>query len=159
VRARHGQLTAIKAKLAADAELGPRVHRYTARWDKTANKVAGLEAWGEEVFQHLWRELEAEVRATASRPAPTRDDLEREALAEFVEHRSRGFVGWEDLVCTLIDLAHSPPAEGACWGACITGAPGSGKSALFAHLVREPTADRWTQHCAGGSGNWRISCR
>jgi len=143
VRARYAKLQAMKAELAIDPELGPRVYRYTAGWDKTANKVTGLEAWGEQVFQHLWKELDEDTCEFATRQALTWEALEREALAEFVEHRTRDFAGREDLTKKLLDLAHSPviPAKTtltssqelsagglgppATWGACVTGGSGS----------------------------------
>jgi len=147
VRARHAKLQALKAQLAADPELGPRVHRYHADWDAARNGVTGLEAWAEMVFQHLWRELDEETRAFASQPPPTEDAQERAALVEFVEHRRRHFTGREELLGQLLALARSPavPAgsavAGAAWGACLAGSPGSGKSAVFAELWQRLSAD------------------
>jgi hypothetical protein len=147
VRACHAALQALKAQLAADPELAPRVHRYHADWDAAQSKVTGLEAWGEMVYQHLWRELEEETRAFAAQPPPTEDAQERAALVEFTEHRRRNFTGREELLGQLLALARSPAvpagsaATGAAWGACLTGNPGSGKSAVFAELWHRLAAD------------------
>lgn len=158
--ARYTKLQVMKAKLADDPELGPRVHSYTAKWDKTANKVAGLEAWGEQVFQHLWKELDEETHEFAAKQALTWEELERDALAEFVEHLTRDFAGRESLIKKLLDLSYSPaipakttlissqelgtkvePSPPATWGACVTGESGSGKSSLFARLIRDLEKD------------------
>jgi NACHT domain len=124
-----------------------KVYHYSAQWDAEKNTVTGLEAWGEEVSEDLWRELDEETREFASRPAPTWEEGERDALAEFVEQRSRDFTGRDDLIGQLLDLAKSPvvSADAATAhtpttvsiGACVTGQPGAGKSALFAKLVSE----------------------
>src|SRR5439155_17188291 len=89
--ARARALSALKERLEQDAELRPRIRRYSASWDRAAQRVAGLEAWGEQVFQDIWGELEAETRAFAQQPPPTWEESERGTLAEFVEHRGRDF--------------------------------------------------------------------
>ncbi|MBM3791808.1 MAG: DUF4062 domain-containing protein, partial [Acidobacteria bacterium] len=132
--ARVAALEALKTRLARDPEFGPRLRHYQAGWDPSVGKVVGLEAWGEQVFQDLWGDLEAETQAFAQQPPPTWEEAERSVLAEFVEHRSRNFVGREALLRELLDLAHAPVRDGAPWCACVTGGPGSGKSAVFAHL-------------------------
>ncbi|MCX6901872.1 MAG: DUF4062 domain-containing protein [Verrucomicrobia bacterium] len=137
VRARHDKLKAMKRRLSEDPELGPRVHTYHAGWDAQNKRVTGLEEWGNQVFKLLWEDLKEETRAFAAQPPPTWEEAERQALAEFVEHRTRGFVGREEITRQLLALAQSPQADGAPWAACVTGQPGSGKSALFAHLFRE----------------------
>lgn len=138
---RAAALQALKAKLAADPELAPRIRRYTVRWDEATHRVAGLEAWGEQVFQDLWGELDDETREFAQRPVPGWEQVERAALAEFVEHRARDFAGRADLTDRLLALARSAVSDEAAWGACVTGTSGSGKSALFAHLCRQVAAD------------------
>jgi len=81
--------------------------------------------------------LDEETREFAQQPLPSWQDQERRALEEFVENRGRGFVGRVEITQELCTLAHSPAAEVLTWGACVTGESGSGKSALFAHLVRK----------------------
>lgn len=133
------QLQALKARLRADADLKPRIHLYHAEWDGKAQRVASPEAWGEQVFQHLWAELDEETGIYASAPPQTWQQQERAALQEFVDQRRRDFIGREALLSQLLGIVHSPAlAEGeepaTPWGACVTGAPGSGKSALMAEL-------------------------
>ncbi len=136
VRAGHDRLEALKQSLRKDPELSPHVHDYTAAWDHATGQVTGLEAWGEMVFQHLWKELDEETRAFAALPPPTEEAQERAALVEFAENRCRDFTGRKDLLEQLHTLATAPAASGAAWGACLTGAPGSGKSAVFAELFQ-----------------------
>lgn len=146
--ARWSALEELKKRLTEDDELRQRIRPYSARWDSEKNTVTGLEKWGDDVFEDLWRELEKETREFAAKPAPTWEEFERDALAEFVEHRSRDFTGRHDVTQQLLDLAKSPVALAVSadasaasttvpWGACVTGPPGAGKSALFAKLVSE----------------------
>lgn len=142
-RDRHERLAALKQLLTDDPELASRVHHYHADWDTSKCEVTGLEAWGEVVYQHLLHELQEEIAAVASQPPQTWEDQERAALAEFIDHRRRDFTGRKQLLDELTNIALSPtPADavfalssGITWGACVTGEPGSGKSALFAELV------------------------
>lgn len=154
-RVRHDRLVALKRSLADDPELAPRVHTYHADWDASTKKVTGLDAkrkdaFGEKVYWHLLGELQAEIAAAASQPPQTWEDQERAALAEFIEHRRRDFTGRQQLLDDLTNLARSetPPGavfaitSGVTWGACLTGAPGSGKSAIFAELVTRLSAGK-----------------
>jgi tetratricopeptide (TPR) repeat protein len=137
----HRKLVALKALLAADPELAPRVHRYRADWDEAQSRVTGLKGFGDMVLRLLWAELDAETHHHARQAGQTREDRERDALAEFVEHRGRDFIGREDIASDLLALVHSPNGPGRDWAACVTGPPGSGKSALFAHLYHRLEAD------------------
>ncbi|MFO1044870.1 MAG: DUF4062 domain-containing protein [Planctomycetaceae bacterium] len=139
---RYGLLGELKKALAADPELAPRVHPYHAAWDASMGRVSDLKAWGEKVSQHLLQELDAELRAAETKPPETWEQQERAELAEFIDHRRRDFVGRQELLNELTNIALSPVPEGAVWaipagvswGACVTGDPGSGKSAIFAEL-------------------------
>lgn len=141
-RAQHGRLEALKARLRQDPELGPRIFDYTACWDAAALKVTGLDELGELVFHHLWVALDEETRSFVALLPPTWQDEERESLAELVEHRCRDFTGRGELLRGLENLARSPAEEGAPWGVCLTGPPGSGKSAVLAELFRRLRADQ-----------------
>ena len=156
VRASHGKLVALKDRLSKDPELGPRVFDYRTGWDTVAGKVTGLEAFGELVFEKLWAALDEESRAFAAQPAPTWEEQERASLAEFIEHRSRIFLGREEVMRRLLDIARSPavdrPLGGTTWGACVIGSPGSGKSAVFAKLHRELENDDSTLLLANAAG-------
>ena len=61
---------------------------------------------------------------------------ERNALEDFADDRARGFVGRQAVIARLTSLCLSPAQDGAPWGVCVTGEPGSGKSALFGELLR-----------------------
>jgi hypothetical protein len=140
--ARDKALTDLKAALVNNAEIRPRMRSYKADWDQNKNRVSGLEAWGDDVFRDLWNELEIETRQFgAALVAPSWEENERAALGEFVAQRSRDFIGREETIETLLNIAHSPIAEGAVWGACVSGPPGSGKTALFAELHKNLGGD------------------
>ncbi|MCU0857457.1 MAG: ATP-binding protein, partial [Pontiellaceae bacterium] len=156
----HDKLVALKDKLRKDTELGPRVFEYRLGWDAAAGKVTGLEAFEQLVFDKLWAVIDEETRADASKVPPTWEEQERSALAEFVEHRSRIFVGREDVIKQLLTIARSPtsePKDSTLRGACVTGSPGSGKSAVFAKLYRElEPNDRETLLLANAAGGTRL---
>jgi tetratricopeptide (TPR) repeat protein len=137
-RAGHDRLEALKRRIEEDPELGPRVRQYRAGWDPLGNKVVGLEGWGHQVLEDLWGDLEAETRAFAGEQPVSWQAQERALLEEFVEHRSRDFTGRGDVIRRLLDLARPARASSvdAVRGVCLTGGPGSGKSALFARFYR-----------------------
>jgi tetratricopeptide (TPR) repeat protein len=195
-RAGHAKLVALKAAIETNPDFHGRVHHYRAGWDQENHRVTGLDGFGKLVARTLWNELDAETKAHAQTGERTWEDLERDALAEFVEHRSRDFIGRDDITRDLLALSRSPAADSldpmeskpeqirlpfvdplaalsltvycdsagvvestpkplveprypgpisqaskysssansVAWGVCITGDPGSGKSALFSHL-------------------------
>ncbi len=130
------RLQALKQRIAEDPRLGPHVRRYRVEWDAEKQRVTGLESFGDMVLEVLWQALDEETRAAAEEREPTWEEQERERLEEFIEQCGRGFVGREAITGELLQFAQSPPGHDA-WGVCVTGAAGSGKSALFAHLCRE----------------------
>jgi len=129
-----GRLEALKERIRR--EMPDRVRSYHADWDGEQQTVTRLEAWGRQVLEDLWRELDEATREYARQPIPSWQDQERWSLEQFVENRGRGFVGRQDVTGRVCDLAISPVEEVPPWGFCITGESGSGKSALFAHLYR-----------------------
>jgi hypothetical protein len=140
------RLQALKDRIERDPSLAGRVHRYRAEWDARQQRVTGLEQWGQQVLEHLWRDLDEETREFARQPLPSWQDQERWTLEEFVENRGRGIIGRVLITQDLLTLAtgESPVSprplagEGSGgWAACVTGESGSGKSALFAHLYRQ----------------------
>ena len=78
---------------------------------------------------------------------------ERNALEDFADDRARDFVGRQAVIARLTGLCLSPAQEGAPWGVCVTGEPGSGKSALFGELLRrlKDTDAFVLAHAAGAS--------
>jgi len=119
-----------------EREMPDRVRRYRAEWDDESKALTGLDDFGRMVLEDLWQVLDDETRAYVDSPPPVWQDEQRRLLDQFVEARSRGFVGRGELVDRLVGLARSASGEGEPWGACVTGVSGAGKSALFAHLHR-----------------------
>jgi hypothetical protein len=128
-----------------------RVRSYSAQWDSTARRVVGLEAWGRQVVEDLWADLEAETRAFMTVQAATWQEHDARLLKQFVATVCREFRGREEFVRQLVDLAEAFGAK-AARGACIVGPPGSGKSAIFAELFRrlqQPGDHILLAHAAG----------
>ena len=125
-----------KLKERITAAFPDRVREYSAAWDQDRNCVTGLEAWGRQVLDDLWADLDAETSATIGAPEPSWQEAERDALDDYIEDRARGFVGRQAVLGRLLQHAASPDRDGAIWGVCLTGEPGSGKSAIFGELVR-----------------------
>src|SRR3990172_1533574 len=128
------KIDALKGRI--ETELPDRVRWDRGAWDPDGQCVTGIEGWGRAVVEDLWRELDAETADFAPEREPTWQEAERFTLEQFLQERTRGFVGREKILSALERLALSPASEGASWGACVTGAAGSGKSALFAELHR-----------------------
>jgi hypothetical protein len=128
------RLDALKARVSA--ALPGRVRTYAARWNAETGSVTGLEAWGTQVLDDLWSDLEAETAAFLQQAPRTWQEQDRWALDEFIEGRARRFVGRTAITTDLVELATSPVVEGGAWGACVTGEAGAGKSSLFGHLQR-----------------------
>ena len=131
------RLRVLKERIERDPTLADRVHHYRADWDTRREQVTGLEAWGRQVLEHLWQDLDEETREFVRLPLPTWQQQEQATLEEFVENRSRGFVGRGGVIEDLSLVATSPAEETLGWGVCVTGSSGSGKSALFAQLYRQ----------------------
>ncbi len=112
------------------------MRRYEARWDAQTNRVGVPVKWADMVRDDIWGELKQECEAGAATIDTTWQGQERSALEEFVELRSRDFVGREELLWELEKFAFTLP-QSDTWGLCLHGGPGSGKSALFAMLYRK----------------------
>jgi len=129
-----GRLRDLKRRIGR--EMRDRVRHYNVTWDPERQTVTGLEQWGAQVLEDLWRDLEEETSEFARLEPPSWQEQERLILDDFVQHRGRDFVGRAEITSKLTSVAESPPAEQPAL-ACVTGGPGSGKSALFARLCRE----------------------
>lgn len=128
------RLASLKARV-VDALPG-RVRTYSAAWDAETQSVTGLEAWGAQVLEDLWSDLEAETTEFLRQAPRTWQEQDRWSLDEFIETRARGFVGRTETTSRLVEVALSPVGEGAAWGVCVTAEAGAGKSSLFGHLQR-----------------------
>ena len=146
------RLAALKGRI--EREMPGRVRRYRATWDSTRGRVVGLERFGQQVLEDLWRELDRETAQFTVQAPATWQEAERAGLAEFIHDRTQGFVGRGEPLRRLQALATSPRSEDEGWGACVVGEPGSGKSALFAMLARRLQHDDGLMllvHAAGAS--------
>ena len=126
------KLSALKSRLKCD--LPDRVRPYRATWDHTSNRVTGLEAWGGQVLEDLWRELDAVTSSFARDAPPSPFEADRWDLEAFIEDRGRDFRGRTGLLERLHGYTASPAGEDTQNLICITGAPGVGKSSLFAAM-------------------------
>lgn len=134
--------------------LGPeRCRTYRAVWDAERGCVSGLDELRKMILEDLWSDLDAETRQYRA-VVETWQDRERVALSAFVHDTARDFTGREAMLAGLLSLARSS-GEAPLWGACVTGAPGSGKSSLAAELIRrlrEDSSILLLEHAAGISG-------
>ena len=128
------QLAELKQRI--EVELPGCSRHYRVEWDDEKQSVSGLDEWGRMVLEDLWQILDEETRGWVGLPAVDWPDQQRWALEEFVQRTSRVFVGRTETCNRLLRLARSAADEGEIWGACVTGAAGTGKSSLFSHLHR-----------------------
>ncbi|MGE0290071.1 MAG: tetratricopeptide repeat protein [Bradyrhizobium sp.] len=113
-----------------------RVRRYSAAWDSVAQKVVGLEAWGQQVIADLWSELEDVTAADVEAEPTSWQNAERIALEDYITDRTRDFVGRKRMLDNLQKLAMSPPGDCQPWAHCLIGQAGTGKSAVLGQLYR-----------------------
>lgn len=132
----HKRLETLKKRIRRDPLLKDRVHDYHADWDAGIHSVTKLEAWGRMVLENLWADLDEETRTFRHVPTPKWQEQERWALEEFVQNRSRGFVGRCEIIDDIMRYALSPDTPDQPRGMCLIGEPGSGKSALFSYLYQ-----------------------
>ena len=110
---------------------------YPAQWDNESCRLTGLKQFGDRVYKDLLATIDAEFGEVPPKPD---DDFAEEnaAIAAFVEERTEQFViGSREVVLSEL-LAHAASTGGNGY-VCVTGAPGSGKSALLAHLGQHPS--------------------
>src|ERR1700690_165746 len=129
----HERLEALKRRI--ERQMPGRVRHYHAEWDAEARSVTGLEAWGAQVLEDLWADLDEATKAYEHAEPATWQQEEAAVLEQFVQTQCREFIGRTQTVDDLLVLATSPAAPDAAWGACVCGEAGSGKSSLFGELV------------------------
>jgi WD40 repeat protein len=125
-------------RLSELARAGPDLRRRVHEFGTAA--LGGLDAWGEQLQEDLWTAIERDLgrpsgrAARASRAARAAGDRDGRAAHEwFLLERTELFVGREDLVERLLGYV-SADRDGD--PLVVTGAPGSGKSALLAECAR-----------------------
>ncbi|MCX6620544.1 MAG: hypothetical protein NTY38_05615, partial [Acidobacteria bacterium] len=129
-----GELDQLKRRIRA--RLPDRVLEYEAEWDAAGRRLTGLERFGELVKQDLRRDL-ADFSRDDARPEPASWDQQESVLLEgFVAARSTGFNGRQEVQERLQRFAAGEAGPEAKWLAVVHGESGSGKSAVFAELVR-----------------------
>ena len=133
------QLAELKQAIIA-AGLNPLT--YPAQWDNDSKRLTGLTKFGDRVYDDLLDSIKSDPelrdRFVTDMAAPLDEFAEENAAMEaFVEERSERFVlGSRQTV--LDELLAYASATGGKGYVCLTGAPGSGKSALLAYLSQDP---------------------
>ena len=133
------QLSALKTLIRT--AVPDRWRDYDAAWDQQRERVTGLAAWGQQVLEDVWADLEADTRDAALIARTTWQGGERWVLEQFVETRARGFVGRAGLREELVEFAISPDIDNHSRCLSLTGEAGSGKSAVFSRLYRDLQLD------------------
>lgn len=119
---------------------GLNLFTYPAQWDKDIRRLTGLKKFGDRVYDDLLGSIKSDPELRdcfVTDMAGQLDEFAEEnaAMEAFVEERSERFVlGSRGAVLEEL-LAHAS-ATGGNGYVCLTGAPGSGKSALLAHLSK-----------------------
>jgi tetratricopeptide (TPR) repeat protein len=88
------------------------------------------------VLEDIWSEILATTAPAETEAEISWQQAERNALEDYIEDRTRDFIGRGEVLSRLEDLASAPTREGAAWGLCLTAPPGSGKSAIFGEVHR-----------------------
>jgi len=113
------------------------VRSFSPVWDPRSKRLAGLEAWGEQLRRDLVCAIERRGRTSAGVPeSGTWWDDEDRRIAEFVEYKTRVFVGRSELVNELTRFATEPEGPDNHWCVLLRGTSGSGKSSVWATVHR-----------------------
>ena len=122
---------------AAIVEAGLQPFIYQAQWDDQSRRLIGLKEFGERVYADLQQSIDQEFGPTTGEK-PDEFTEENAAMEAFIEERVQRFVlgSRESVLNELLAHANSTGGNGYV---CLTGVPGSGKSALLAHLSRHST--------------------
>lgn len=134
------KLAALKQAIIA-ASLNP--FTYPAQWDNESRRLTDLKQFGDRVYADLLASIKSDPAlrdrsGTVTSARPDEFAEENVAMDMFVEERSERFVlgSREAVLNELLDHAR---AIGGAGYVCLTGAPGSGKSALLAYLSQHST--------------------
>ena len=131
---RSQRLAGLKGEI--EARLPQRVRRYAAGWDRKRQCVTGLDAWGQTVLEDIWSEILATTVPPEAEAEISWQQAERNALEDYIEDRTRDFIGRGKILSQLENLASSATHDQAPWGLSLTAPAGSGKSAIFGEIRR-----------------------
>ncbi|HCU34087.1 MAG TPA: hypothetical protein DGT21_01195 [Armatimonadetes bacterium] len=133
------------------------VRQYSCLWDFAAGRVGGLEEFGQAVLDDLWGALSSEL-GLGSEPETPMDWFADEAAAmeAYAEERAWTFgtASREGILQSMIEFTQTTGDPNIL---LLTGAPGSGRSALLAALwerlrgMRSDTAAFISAHFVGAS--------
>ncbi|MEI7939223.1 MAG: NB-ARC domain-containing protein, partial [Verrucomicrobiota bacterium] len=122
---------------AAIVEAGLQPFTYPAQWDDQSRRLIGLKEFGARVYADLQESIDQEFGPTTGEKPDEFTD-EAAAMEAFIEERVQHFVlGSRESVLNEL-LAHANSTGGNGY-ACLTGAAGSGKSALLAKFCQLST--------------------
>ena len=121
----------------AIAEAGLQPFIYRAQWDEQSRRLIGLKEFGDRVYEDLKQSIDQEFGSTTGEK-PDEFTEENAAMEAFIEERVQRFVlgSRESVLKELLAHANSTGGNGY---ACLTGAAGSGKSALLAKFCQLST--------------------
>ena len=119
-----------------------RCRNYNVGWDNVKRQITGLEDLCKMVENDIWNELEMETSDHIVGSDPRWQDLEKLSLEDFVEQKTRGFVGRKKILDEILKCLNPISINFDCkvsshWGLVVEGPSGVGKSALFARTYQE----------------------
>ena len=114
--------------------LANKVKTYQGNWDKSIEKVSGLEAWGEMVYEDILEECRLHAEETWDKVPQNWKEQELALLDAFVEEHTTSFCGRAELLAEIERHLLSPKKEN--WGLVLTDESGSGKSSVFAMVKK-----------------------
>lgn len=116
-----------------EAGLNPFVYR--AKWDDQSRRLIGLKEFGDRVYSDLQQSIDQEFGPTKGEK-PDEFTEENAAMEAFIEERVQRFVlGSRQPVWN--ELRHQAENMGGNGYLCLTGAAGSGKSALLGKFCKD----------------------
>src|SRR5262249_3708594 len=99
-------LTSLKQRI--EEKLPGLVRQYAIAWDGQRQCLTGLDAFGRKVLQDVWEQLEIDIARLTAELEVSWQQAERDAIDDFAEDRGRDFVGRQEILSRLLNLALSP---------------------------------------------------
>ena len=130
----HGAVALDEIKTAISAA-GLQPFTYRAQWDDQSRRLIGLKDFGDRVYADLQQSIDQEFGPTTGEK-PDEFAEENAAMEAFIEERVQRFVlGSRQPVWN--ELRHHAESTGGNGYLCLTGAAGSGKSALLGKFCQD----------------------